>query len=162
MWWGWGGDRLCQTRPIPRSPDGDKKSNIRFQISRVKVSCVIGNMVRGVCNWIRKPVTPSSVTTRSSQPTSRVGVAPRKHFIMCRQFTDLFVQLKILSFVCFVCMFIVHVLCEVIISYIHKKQLWCCLWELKLLRVTWRLMLCLVRAQANHEFHLFATLIYYY
>ena len=22
---GWGGDRLCQTRLIPRSPDGDKK-----------------------------------------------------------------------------------------------------------------------------------------
>ena len=25
---GWGGDRLCQTSPIPGSPDGDKKVKI--------------------------------------------------------------------------------------------------------------------------------------
>ena len=24
------GDRLCQTNPIPRSPDGDKKSNENY------------------------------------------------------------------------------------------------------------------------------------
>ena len=25
---GWGGDRLCQTSPIPRSPDGDNNDNV--------------------------------------------------------------------------------------------------------------------------------------
>ena len=31
MWWS-GGDRLCQTRPIPRSPDGDKNKCICLQL----------------------------------------------------------------------------------------------------------------------------------
>ena len=30
---GWGGDRLCQTSPIPRSPDGDNNLLARFYFS---------------------------------------------------------------------------------------------------------------------------------
>ena len=33
---GWGGDRLCQTSPIPRSPDGDNKFLL------IGLSCVNG------------------------------------------------------------------------------------------------------------------------
>ena len=34
MWW-WGPVGLSQTRPIPRSPDGDKKGLCVFQVPRV-------------------------------------------------------------------------------------------------------------------------------
>ena len=70
---------------------------------------------------------------------------------LCRRFIDLFVQLGILLFVCSVCMFM---FCVRLFSPTYKtKQLWCCLWELKLIRVTWGLMLCQVSAQVNHEFY---------
>ena len=36
----WGGDRLCQTSPIPRSPDGDKKVDDRKTSSAEKLECV--------------------------------------------------------------------------------------------------------------------------
>ena len=38
---GWGGDRLCQTSPIPRPPDGDNKSGGIFAQAHVlPIVCV--------------------------------------------------------------------------------------------------------------------------
>ena len=41
---GWGGDRLCQTSPIPRSPDGDK--NLNFNGSKIE------GEFDDVCTWM--------------------------------------------------------------------------------------------------------------
>ena len=53
LWLGW----LSQTRPIPRSPDGDNNMNIKsfdhltnFEIERIEELAVVGNAVLIVCS----------------------------------------------------------------------------------------------------------------
>ena len=127
--------------------------------SRVWVSCVIGNVVRGVCNWIRKLVTPPSVTTHSSQPTSRGSVGPRKHFIIPsihrfgRSTWDIVVCLFSLY---------VHVLCKAIFSYIQNKTAMMLSLGIKTHTSYMGIDVMSSECSSQSRILLFANLIYYY
>ena len=39
----WGGDRLCQTRLIPRSPDGDNKIKSEIDFPELGLNCLLAS-----------------------------------------------------------------------------------------------------------------------
>ena len=68
MWVRWGpvgssGDRLCQTSPIPRSPDGDKNDNYEVCRKSAPESFQIFEEWKGISNSARQTWDPGNSWT---------------------------------------------------------------------------------------------------